>query len=123
MTWFHNHSRDLASGKPLEIKGQTKLLQPWQAYSALTYESQWKPEIDKIWNAYKKQWDAEHPKEKPAKTRFSTMIDFLKEKLANETPEMKRKVEEHRQTVKKESETPPPCAEDSDAATKQKILA
>jgi hypothetical protein len=88
----------------------------------LTYESQWKAAVDKAWLAYKNQWDAEHPNEKPEKTRFTIMMDFMKEKLAAETPGMKAKVEEHRQKVKKESESPAPVGEDSDEATKRKIM-
>jgi hypothetical protein len=88
----------------------------------LTYESRWKPEIDKAWAAYKSQWEAEHPNEKPGKTRFGMMAEFLKEKLANETPEMKEKVEQHRLRVKKESESPAPVGEGTDDDTKRKIL-
>lgn len=88
------------------------MLQAWQAYQALTYESQWKPHIDEEWNRYKKKWASEHPNEKPPKTRFSIMIEFMKEKFANETDDMKARCEEFRKTVKEES----PVDEESTAA-------
>jgi len=89
----------------LNLKPKPKLLQGWQAYHAMTYES-WKPEIDKTWAEYKIQWEAEHPDEKPEKTRFQIMNDFMKEKYAQATPEVLKQVEDYRKKVKDESPVP-----------------
>jgi hypothetical protein len=122
--WFHNHTRSLDDGveglgKALDLKPKTRLLLPWQAYSALTYESQWKSAIDQAWNKYKTEWEELHPNTKSPKSRFTIMSEFLKEKLAAETPEMQQQVEEYRHSIKKENETPAPI--DKDEATNKKI--
>ena len=52
--------------------------------------------MDKEWVRYTKEWESEHPNEKPPKTRFTIMNEFLKEKLSNETDEMKARCEEYR---------------------------
>jgi hypothetical protein len=107
MTWFHNHSRTATSTggshSVLNLKSKPKMLQGWQAYHALTYESLWKPEIDKNWAEYKSRWESEHPDEKPEKTRFQIMNEFMKEKFAQATPEILQQVEDYRQKVKEES--------------------
>jgi hypothetical protein len=87
----------------LKIKGRPRVLQAWQAYQALTYESQWKPLVSEEWDKYKNQWSKEHPNEKPPKTRFTIMVEFIKDKFANETEEMKARCEELRKTLKEES--------------------
>jgi hypothetical protein len=79
------------------------MLQAWQAYQLLTYKSQWKPCVDEKWERYKKDWVSEHPNEKPPKTRFTVMIEFIKEKFANETDDMKARCEEYRKTLKDET--------------------
>ena len=86
--------------------GKTKRVkQPWQAYHKMTYESKWKPEIDKQWEEYTKMWKQEHPGEPVAKTRFAFMNDFMREKYDMETPEMKQKVEEYRHEAKNNEST------------------
>jgi hypothetical protein len=84
------------------MKMKPRVLQAWQAYQALTYESRWKPLVDEEWVKYKKEWALEHPNEKPPKTRFTIMIEFIKEKFADETDEMKERCEELRKTLKDE---------------------
>jgi hypothetical protein len=69
------------------------MLQAWQAYHSLTYESKWKPFVDEKWQTYKTEWESEHPNEKPQKTRFEIMNEFIKEKFANETDNMKEQCE------------------------------
>ena len=91
------------SGSILKMKAKPKMLQDWQAYQALTYESQWKPHVDKEWARYKEEWKVENPTEKPPKNRFTIMVEFMKEKFKNETDEMKLRCEEYRQTHKSES--------------------
>jgi len=76
-----------------------RLLQPSQAYHVLTYESKWKTEIDREWQAYTTSWAKEHPGEVLKKTRFEFMNTFIKAKYDAETPEMKVKVEEYRQSI------------------------
>jgi uncharacterized protein YijF (DUF1287 family) len=78
-------------------------LQGWQAYQALTYERQWKEEVDKTWGDYIATWNTEHPDEKPGKTRLVFLMEFMKEKLALETDEMKKEVDEYRLSMKEES--------------------
>jgi hypothetical protein len=85
------------------MKTKPRALQAWQAYQALTYESKWKPFVDEEWDRYKNEWASENPDEKPLKTRFTIMIEFMKEKFANETDEMKERCEELRITHKEET--------------------
>ena len=47
------------------MAAKPKMLQAWQAYHALTYESQWKPQVDKEWAKYKLEWESQNPSEKP----------------------------------------------------------
>jgi len=82
------------------------MLQDWQAYHALTYETQWKPHVDKEWASYKMEWELQNPSEKPPKNRFTIMVEFMKEKFKNETEEMRLYCEEYRKARK--SETPVP---------------
>jgi hypothetical protein len=90
-----------------------KKLQLWQAYQALTYEDRWKPDVNTAWAEYKAAWEAEHPDEKPPKTRFQIMVDFIKEKFAAETEEMKNRCEEYRTTQQLEKGSPDPATADS----------
>ena len=76
------------------------MLQAWQAYQTLMYESQWKPFVDEEWDRYRNEWVSEHLDKKPPKTRFTIMIEFIREKFVNETDEMKAQCEELRQTLK-----------------------
>jgi hypothetical protein len=102
--WFHNNTRNFSgsrAGAVLKIKGKPKMLQDWQAYQALTYEEKWKSHVDKEWEAYKTEWEVEHPDEKrPPKNRFQIMVEFMKDKYKNETDEMKARCEEYRQARK-----------------------
>jgi len=58
------------------------------------------------WEQYKAQWESEHPDDKPEKTRFQIMCEFMKEKYENETEEMKERCEEYRKSKKDESPAP-----------------
>ena len=82
------------------------MLQAWQAYHALTYESKWKPHVNKEWKRYKEEWESEHPNEKPPKTRFEIMNAFMKEKFESETEGMKISCEEYRRGLKEETPVP-----------------
>ena len=62
---------------------QPKMLHAWQAYQVLTYESQWKMEVDKEWKEYKIKWESEHPGEDPLKGRFMIMNKFMREKYTS----------------------------------------
>jgi hypothetical protein len=108
--WFHNNTRLLTSNTGpsgiLKVKARPKMLQDWQAYHALTYETQWKTHIDKEWARYKMEWELQNQSEKPPKNRFTIMVEFMKDKFKNETEEMKLRCEEYRQARK--SETPVP---------------
>ena len=89
------------------------MLQPWQAYHALTYETRWKSDVNTVWSNYKSNWAAENPKEKPPKNRFQIMIEFMKEKFEAETEEMKTRCEEYRVARQHEAESPDPVKSDS----------
>jgi hypothetical protein len=108
--WFHNRTRTQTSGTGsnaiLKIKAKAKTLQAWQAYQALTYETRWKDDVDKAWGDYLATWNAENPDEKPGKSRLVYLMEFMKEKLAAETDEMKEKVEEYRLSRKDASPAP-----------------
>jgi hypothetical protein len=120
--WFPNNTRNVAPGSlgilKIERKPQPRILQPWQAYQALTYESRWKPEVDAAWSTYKNVWLTEHPEEKPPKIRFQIMIEFIKEKFEKETDEVKSQCEEYRKTRQVEAATPDPDKPDSVKNTK-----
>ena len=83
-----------------------KILQAWQAYQALTYESQWKEDFNQAWGDYLAAWNTENPDAKPGKTRLVYLMEFMKGKLAAETDEMMAKVEEYRLSEKEESPAP-----------------
>lgn len=91
--------RDVLKVKP---PPQPRKLQLWQAYHALTYHSQWKPHVDAAWTEYLKAWALEHPDEKPEKTRFQVMVEFMKAKFDEEADEMKARCEEYRKSEKRE---------------------
>ena len=73
----------------MKLQMKLKLLQGWQAYQALTYATKWKPHVDTAWNEYKSAWASENPDTKAPKNRFQVMVEFMKAKYAEETPEMK----------------------------------
>jgi hypothetical protein len=110
--WFHNNTRNQTSSTNtgsqaiLKMKPKPKVWQSWQAYKALTYESKWKPVVNEAWDDYVKTWEKEHPDEKPEKRRLVFLMEFMKEKLAGETDEMKKCVEEHRLSIKDETSGP-----------------
>ena len=80
-------------------------MQAWQAYQALTYESQWKEDFVQAWGDYLAVWNTENPDVKPGKKRLVYLMEFMKGKLAAETDEMKAKVEVYRLSEKEESPT------------------
>lgn len=110
--WFHSNTQTQTSGTNtgsqaiLKIKAKPKVLQSWQAYKELTYESKWKPVVDEACDDYVTTWEKEHPDEKPEKKCLVFLMEFMKEKLAGETDEMKKHVEEHRLSVKDETSGP-----------------
>jgi len=69
----------------------------WQAYQALTYETKWKADVEQGWKEYRAQSDADNQKKM---TRLVYLMEFMKEKLAEETDEMKTKVETYRKSFK-----------------------
>ena len=71
------------------MAAKPKMLQAWQTYHALTYESQQKPQVDKEWAKYKLEWESQNPSEKPPKNWFTIMAELMKDKFQNETEEMK----------------------------------
>ena len=81
-------------------------MQAWQAYQALTYESQWKEDFDQAWGDYLAAWNTENSVVKPGKTSLVYLMEFMKENFAAETDEMKAKVEEYQLSEKEESPAP-----------------
>ena len=117
--WFHNHTRThtLGTNAVLKVKAKSKKLQPWQAYQALMYESQWKKDIDKAWVNYLAMWTVKNTDEKPPITRLVFLMQFMKEKLAAESDEAKKEVEDYHLSEKDESPSPV----DSDYKTDMEI--
>ena len=87
----------------MRLQTKPKMLQGWQAYQALTYETKWKAHVDTAWKEYKLAWESENPDEKAPKKRFQIMIEFMKEKYAEETTEMKDRCKAYRKKLYAES--------------------
>ena len=102
-TWFHDHMHNMSSNTGtgsqglLNLKGKPKMLHAWQAYQALMYETKWKDDIEQGWKAYRTQHDTENSKKM---TRLAYLMEFMKEKLAEETNKMKSEVKEYCQSFK-----------------------
>ncbi|KAF8157394.1 hypothetical protein BJ912DRAFT_1070409 [Pholiota molesta] len=101
--WFHNTNRGIVtagidtSRGILKIKRKSKRPQEWQIYQRLTYKDHWKPIIDKEWQKFRDEWEEKNGSEsKPPHSRFAFMNVFLKTKYAEETDEMKERVQELR---------------------------
>src|SRR5258708_6054740 len=82
--WFFNHSRASTSGMDtrgtLKLSAKSKVLQPYQAYSQLYYNSKLKPVIDEMYQ--------EHLESMPIadqKTRFVFTATATKELYEAET--------------------------------------
>ena len=78
------------------------MLQEWQVYQIMTYETQWKAVIDKEWETYKSTWEAENPDDELDKTRFTFMNSFMKDKYLEEMEEVQNSVSKHREELKAE---------------------
>lgn len=78
------------------------MLQEWQVYQIMTYETQWKAVIDKEWETYKSTWEAENPGNELDKTRFKFMNSFMKEKYLEEMEEVQSSVRKRREELKAE---------------------
>ena len=79
------------------------MLQAYQAYHVLTYESKWKVEINCEWETFNVAWAKDHPGEPIKKTRFKFMNNFIREKYQAETPEMKQRVADFRKKTSEKS--------------------
>lgn len=80
----------------LKLRKKRKM-QAWQAYQAMTYESQWKAVIEVEWKAYCSEWaQSQHAEGEKAETLFNFRNKFMREKYNNETEEVKQQVEEFR---------------------------
>ena len=84
------------------MKGRQKVLQEWQVYHTMTYETQWKTVIDKEWENYKSAWEVEKPGEELDETCFTFMASFMREKYLGETEEVQEKVKKRREELKEE---------------------
>lgn len=105
--WFHNHTRGPASGSGsrglLKLKqGKPRVGQEWQVYQQMTYETQWKVEIDKEWDALTKEWEAKNPGQPMITSRFNFMNTFLQAKYKEESEEVKDEVKKRRAAMKEE---------------------
>jgi hypothetical protein len=83
------------------------MLQPWQTYYALTYESKWKADVDHRFKEFTAGWIKNNPGQPLNKMRFKFRNAFMREKYEAETTEMKGQVEKFRQAslVKSSDET------------------
>jgi hypothetical protein len=84
-----------------------KVLQEWQVYHAMTYDTQWKTVIDEEWEKYKSAQEAEKPGEKHNHTRFTFMASFMRQKYQEETEEVRENVKKRREELKEEIEEDP----------------
>lgn len=84
------------------MKGKPKILQEWQVYHAMTYESQWKAVIEEEWEKYKSNWKAEKPGEKLDETRFTFMASFMRQKYSEESGEVQTNVRKRCEELKTE---------------------
>lgn len=99
--WFHNNTRASASGNGtrgiLKLSAPPKLVQPWQAYLNKFQDTKLKQNIEDAWQAYTQDVPEG---EKPKKTLFEIRNKVAQSLYANETPEIKQEVEEHRQRMR-----------------------
>lgn len=104
--WFHNHTRGQTYGSGtrgmLRLQGKTRIPLEWQVYQQMTYESKWKPIIDKEWGEIKNKWEEENPEMKMTKSRFNFMNTFLQEKYNQEPDDIKNQVRKRREEMKEE---------------------
>jgi len=84
------------------MKGKQKILQEWQVYHTMTYETQWKNVIDEDWEKYKTAWEEKKPGEEPDETRFTFMASFMRQKYLEENEEVQEKVKRRREEMKAE---------------------
>lgn len=68
----------------------------------MTYESKWKPIIDKEWDEKRKKWEEQFPGEKMLETCFHFMNTFLQNKYNLEPDDIKNQVRKHREAMKEE---------------------
>ena len=87
----------------LKMKGRQKMLQEWQVYHTMTYETQWKNIINVEWEKYKSVQEAEKPSEELDETRFTFMASFMRQKYLEETNEVQEKVRQRREELKSEN--------------------
>jgi len=99
--WFYNHgcsniiSSSTGTHKLLKLNLQAKLLQVYEVYHRLTYESKWKLDINTGWKTYQANWKAENPGRNFNITRLEYMNNFIRDKYKNKTPKMKAEAEKH----------------------------
>lgn len=107
--WFHNNTRNVASKTGtgtvtavLDLKLKPKMLQAWQAYHALTYEKQWKLQVDKLWETYKTEWESKNANldEKPPKSQLQLMNEFMREQYQAADEDMKKQCEAYQRSRK-----------------------
>ncbi|PPQ76963.1 hypothetical protein CVT24_009373 [Panaeolus cyanescens] len=118
--WMYNHARrdnhaEIDDGKTtkstrgvIKLGQKKKMLQAWQAYRQLTYESKWKDICEKQYTTHERQWKADNPGVKPdtARLKFAFINKFMKEKWDAETDEdIKKHVEAYRRKIKLEADT------------------
>ncbi|KIL56673.1 hypothetical protein M378DRAFT_88983 [Amanita muscaria Koide BX008] len=100
--WFNNHTRPTTSGtgargQVLDLSAGPKLVQAWQAYQNLCWETELRKRVDVEWN----QFTADLPEgTKPPKTKFAFRNEKVRQWYQELSPEMKGTVEEHRLVIK-----------------------
>ncbi|KAM6497784.1 hypothetical protein JOM56_005732 [Amanita muscaria] len=100
--WFNNHTRPTTSGtgargQVLDLSAGPKLVQAWQAYQNLCWETELRKRVDVEWN----QFTADLPEgTKPPKTKFAFRNEKVRQWYQELSPEMKGTVEEHCLVIK-----------------------
>src|ERR1700678_1140612 len=94
--WFYNKSRGSSSGTGtrgvLNLKGNSRLLQPWQAFAKL-FGDDLKARVDTEWQEYQE----ENPSETyTTSDRFNFHNKKMQEWYGESEPEVKKQVDEFR---------------------------
>ncbi|KAM6491452.1 hypothetical protein JOM56_013021 [Amanita muscaria] len=99
--WFNNHTRAWAPGvgscKVLNLRAARKLMQPWQAYQSLYWENELKEKVNAAWITYTAGLQEGM---KLDMTKFQLRNAKIQQWYAEVSPDVKLKVEEHRQNMK-----------------------
>ncbi|KAF8992131.1 hypothetical protein BDQ17DRAFT_1254268 [Cyathus striatus] len=98
--WFRNvkHS-SLNKGLPIISMKKQRIPSAAEAYHSLTYKEQWKTAIKVEYKIYTKNWEKKNPGVLVDKKFLIFMREFMTARYNEEGDEMKKKVEEHLESL------------------------